>query len=213
MILDTEGDIFGGYNPVKWNNPDSIDVWASAIGTEKSFIFTLTNPHNIPMRKFPVKYEMSYRAIKYTRAERPAFGEDLVFYGTSVIKAEGFSVLGSHYVNDSGVKGDEVLTGSKNFKIKEIEIFAIRDLSPPRKRPSPQRGESPGFLDSQIISGFPEIFGEFQEKWFSLLWRGSRDGFSGYEFHWRCDGYSNTLIVILDTKGNIFGGFTPVKCE
>jgi hypothetical protein len=212
VILDKEGNIFGGYNPVKWNNPNS-SGWAPAIGTEKSFIFTLKNPHNIPMRKFPVKYEKSHKAIRCSNQEHIAFGKDLVFDGPSLITGVGFSVLGRHYVNDSGVKGDEVLTGSKDFEIKEIEVFAIRDAAPPRRRLSPLRMKLPGFLDSQIISDFPEIFGDFREKWFSLLWRGSRDGFNGYEFHWRCDGYSNTLIVILDTKGNIFGGFTPVEWE
>jgi hypothetical protein len=66
-------------------------------------------------------------------------------------------------------------------------------------------------FDSRIISDIPEIFAEFQKKLFSLLWRGSRDGFGAWEFHRRCDGHANTLTVILDTKGNIFGGFTPVE--
>jgi hypothetical protein len=70
----------------------------------------------------------------------------------------------------------------------------------------------PLFLfNSLIISNFPEIFSEFRWKLFSLLWRGSRDGFKGQEFHRRCDGHANTLSVILDTEGNIFGGFTPVE--
>jgi hypothetical protein len=68
-------------------------------------------------------------------------------------------------------------------------------------------------LDSRIISDFPEIFAEFREKRFGILWRGSRDGFGAKEFHRRCDGHANTLTVILDTKGNIFGGFTPVEWE
>jgi hypothetical protein len=68
-------------------------------------------------------------------------------------------------------------------------------------------------FDSQIISDFPEIFAEFRKKQFSLLWRGSRDGFEAKDFHGRCDGHSNTLTVILDTEGNIFGGFTPLKWE
>jgi uncharacterized protein YdcH (DUF465 family) len=71
----------------------------------------------------------------------------------------------------------------------------------------------PSVFDSRIISGFLEIFAEFQKKQFSLLWRGSRDGFKLKEFHRRCDGHENTLTVILDTKGNIFGGFTPVEWE
>jgi hypothetical protein len=66
-------------------------------------------------------------------------------------------------------------------------------------------------LDSRIISGIPQIFAEFRK--FSLLWRGSRDGFKAQEFHRRCDGHANTLTVILDTNGNILGGFTPVGWE
>jgi hypothetical protein len=78
-------------------------------------------------------------------------------------------------------------------------------------RPSPQP-PVPSF-DSRIISGVPEIFAEFRKNQISLLWRGSRDGFGAQEFHRRCDGHANTLTVILDTKGNTFGGFTPVEWE
>jgi hypothetical protein len=67
--------------------------------------------------------------------------------------------------------------------------------------------------ETKILSDFPKIFAEFRGKQFSLLWRGGRDGFEAKEFHRRCDGHSNSLTVILDTKGNIFGGFTPLKWE
>jgi hypothetical protein len=68
-------------------------------------------------------------------------------------------------------------------------------------------------LDSLIVSNFPEIFSDFRGKDFKLLWRGSRNGFEVQEFHRRCDGHSNTLTVILDTNGNLFGGFTPLEWE
>jgi hypothetical protein len=68
-------------------------------------------------------------------------------------------------------------------------------------------------LDSVIISDFPEIFAEFYGKRLSLLWRGSRDGFGARDFHDRCDGHANTLTLIEDTNGNIFGGFTPLEWE
>jgi hypothetical protein len=68
----------------------------------------------------------------------------------------------------------------------------------------------PPALDSVIVLSFPAIFAEFRGKRFQILWRGARDGFGADEFHGRCDGHANTLTVILDTKGNIFGGFTPV---
>jgi hypothetical protein len=45
------------------------------------------------------------------------------------------------------------------------------------------------------------------------VWRGGRDRFRAGEFHSRCDGRANTLTLIQDTKGNNFGGFTPVEWE
>jgi hypothetical protein len=82
---------------------------------------------------------------------------------------------------------------------------------PAAAQPIPQR---PPFLmlNSQIISDVPEIFGVFRGK-LSLLWRGTHFGFKAKDFHRRCDGHANTLTVIVDTDGNIFGGFTPTEWE
>jgi hypothetical protein len=46
-------------------------------------------------------------------------------------------------------------------------------------------------------------------KWV-LLYRGTHDGFESSNFHGKCDGSSNTVTLILTTKGFIFGGFTPI---
>ncbi len=48
---------------------------------------------------------------------------------------------------------------------------------------------------------FPESQG------WDLKYRASRDGFSGPNFHTKCDGVSNTLTIIKTTNGNIFGAF------
>jgi archaellum component FlaC len=73
--------------------------------------------------------------------------------------------------------------------------------------------KEPQLIDSLIISRLPPLFDEFRAKRCNLLWRGSRDGFTANEFHRRCDGRANTLTLILDTDGNVFGGFMPVKWE
>jgi hypothetical protein len=70
----------------------------------------------------------------------------------------------------------------------------------------------PGFA-SLIVADFPALFVEFGGKRFTLLWRGSRDGFDVGDFHGRCDGHAPTLTLIQDTDGNIFGGFTPVEWD
>ena len=48
------------------------------------------------------------------------------------------------------------------------------------------------------------------QKW-KLLYRASRDGFSGKDFHSKCDRKKNTLTVIKSESGNVFGGYTD-KC-
>jgi hypothetical protein len=70
-----------------------------------------------------------------------------------------------------------------------------------------------GRLDSRVVSDFPPLYDEFRGKRFALMWRGSRDGFGARDFHGRCDGRANTLTLILDTGGNVFGGFTPLEWE
>jgi hypothetical protein len=81
-------------------------------------------------------------------------------------------------------------------------------LAYPSPPPSPERE-----IDSLILSDFPPLSNEFRRKRFQLLWRGSRDGFAPGEFHRRCDGRANTQTLIVDTDGNVFGGFTPVEWE
>ena len=70
-------------------------------------------------------------------------------------------------------------------------------------------------INSQILKGEQKLVElielcEFSpnDKW-SLLYRGTRDGFDGRDFHSRCNGKSNTLTIIKPKESsNIFGGFT-----
>jgi hypothetical protein len=51
------------------------------------------------------------------------------------------------------------------------------------------------------------------DKW-SLLYRGTRDGFSSVDFHSKCDGHSNTLTILKARGGSyIFGGFTTANWD
>jgi hypothetical protein len=79
--------------------------------------------------------------------------------------------------------------------------------------PSPEKPPENELADSVILSELPAILGQFRHKKFELLWRGSRDGFSADAFHNLCDDCPNTMTLILDTQGNIFGGFTPIPWE
>jgi hypothetical protein len=68
-------------------------------------------------------------------------------------------------------------------------------------------------LASLIVADFPDLFAEFIRHGFTLRWGGSGDGFLVCDFQGHCEGQANTLPLIEDTMGNIFGGFTPVEWE
>jgi hypothetical protein len=207
VILDTNGNIFGGFTAVEWDFPARNTLLYKRDDSQKSFLFTLKNPHNFAARKFGLKAGPFYGAICCDCDDGPSFCDINVSNLCQRNSDSCTSGFGNSYINDTGLDGTTFFTGSENFQVKEIEAFEIKDSEPPLiEWPDP-------VLDSQIISGFPEIFEEFRGWSFSLLLRGSRDSFLAHTFHRRCDGQPNTLTVILDTNGNIFGGFTTAKWE
>lgn len=42
----------------------------------------------------------------------------------------------------------------------------------------------------------------------NLLYKASRDGWKGTDFHKNCDNQGWTLVVVQSENNNIFGGFT-----
>lgn len=53
-----------------------------------------------------------------------------------------------------------------------------------------------------------QVLKPFANISFSLIYQASRDGFSLSDFHSKCDGVLNTLMVIKTTDSYVFGGFT-----
>jgi hypothetical protein len=64
-----------------------------------------------------------------------------------------------------------------------------------------------------MISSIPSPLKRFEEKEWTLLYRGTRDGFGASDFHSKCDDRRNTVTLILTTKGFIFGGFIPLSWD
>jgi hypothetical protein len=64
-----------------------------------------------------------------------------------------------------------------------------------------------------IMKDYPNILKDFERKHWTLLYRGSRDGFRSSHFYEKCDNQQNTLTLIETTKCFIFGGFTPIVWE
>jgi hypothetical protein len=68
-------------------------------------------------------------------------------------------------------------------------------------------------LESNILKDIPSILKDFETKTWTLLYRGTRDGFGSANFHSKCDQQSNTLTIILTTAGYVFGGFSPTAWD
>jgi hypothetical protein len=127
VILDTKGNVFGGFTPVKWESRTE-SPWTKEDDSLKSFLFTLRNPHNMPARKFALKPEEKYAAIGCSAMYGPWFGGSVVelIIGDACNKAHpNVTQLGHSYVNDTGLHERIVFTGVCEFNVEEIEVFEI----------------------------------------------------------------------------------------
>jgi hypothetical protein len=125
VILDTNGNIFGGFTPMKWES----DNWGIRKGDPslKGFLFTLTNPHKVPLRRFVLKAEKKEYAIRCDSRWGPIFC-DIVVCDTCNANTKSYSShFGNRYVNDTRLVGKAFFTGSGNFEVKETEVFEITD--------------------------------------------------------------------------------------
>jgi hypothetical protein len=121
VTLDTNGNVFGGFTPVTW---DSSDLF-KADDSQRSFLFTLKNPHNIPARRFALKAEKKGRAILCVSRWGPRFGDDIAVSDNCNANTSSCTWHGDAYANDTGLDGTKVFTGSFKFRVKEIEVFEI----------------------------------------------------------------------------------------
>jgi hypothetical protein len=127
LMLDTTGNIFGGFTPVKWESPSKVTLKSD--GSLQSFIFTLKNPHSLPARKFALKPECKGKAIRCDSSRGPEYGVGClsVLDNCNINTKSYSSCLGDEYINDTGLNGNVVLAGTAPFMVKEIEVFEIED--------------------------------------------------------------------------------------
>jgi hypothetical protein len=67
--------------------------------------------------------------------------------------------------------------------------------------------------ESRTSRTIPFFFGRFHAQHFTLLYRGSRDGFRSHDFHCRCDGRAPTITLIRTIHDSVFGGYAAVAWD
>jgi hypothetical protein len=75
VVVDTKGNVFGGFAAVAWESRAS--NYFKCDEALKSFLFTLKNPHNVPPMKFPLNTERRQHALYCSSAMGPGFGQDI----------------------------------------------------------------------------------------------------------------------------------------
>jgi hypothetical protein len=101
VILDTKGNIFGGFTPVEWESAtDSKYGKWKADYSLKSFVFTLKNPHNISARRFALKAEKKREAIYCDSKCGPRFF-DIEAYDNCNANTMSRTWLGGCYTNNT----------------------------------------------------------------------------------------------------------------
>jgi hypothetical protein len=134
VILDTNGNIFGGYTPVEWESRTKYP-YHKADPSLKSFLFTLKNPRHVPARRFALKAEKK-DAICCLSDRGPHFYGS-IYVSDNCNANNSATCFGQIYTNDTGLQGNTFFTGSFEFQVKEIEVFEITP-----EKPSPNSVDS-----------------------------------------------------------------------
>jgi hypothetical protein len=132
VILDTNGNIFGGYTWKTWysriwngESGDSDNRWEED-AFQTGFLFTLKNPHKVKARKFKLKRESKNHALLFCSTKGPCFGKDILISDNCNTGDVNRTHLGVVYVNDAGIDGKTFLVGSEVFQVQEIEVFEFK---------------------------------------------------------------------------------------
>lgn len=116
LIKSTEGFLFGGYAPISWTSrgdyaPDN-----------KTFIFTLLNPHNIEPTKFA---NSDFYSIYDHSSQGPIFGRGHDIHVFDNCNSCCCSCYFPHSFSDTTGIGQNIFVNSSQFLVAEIEIYSV----------------------------------------------------------------------------------------
>jgi len=120
LIRSANGYLFGGYSVLPWDSTTE-----DFKNHSEGFIFTLSNPHNIPPSKYPHD-EQNPQSIYCISYCGPTFGTGFDIYvgNDSHQDNESYTNFPKSYVDTTG-KGNNTFTGARNFVTSDIEVFSV----------------------------------------------------------------------------------------
>lgn len=115
-IIQSGSNIFGGYTPLSWRYTGDFKKDPTI------FLFTITNPFNIPPSQFYVKRLNDDGMNCGHRDKVPCFRTDLWINDSTLGKSDSY--FPDHYANTTG-NNQFSFTGSKYFTVDKIEVYAV----------------------------------------------------------------------------------------
>ena len=116
LIKDTDGNVFGGYTQENWSSK-----W-KYVSDPAAFLISVVSPHGTPPVLFPStggNYSIGCNSLC-----GPIFGDGVVlggFMGDLCFTCNS----GSEYVNPTGRRAEEVMTGRLNFRPAIVEVYSF----------------------------------------------------------------------------------------
>lgn len=120
IIQSHNNCLFGGYTSTSWDSSGSYKTDAAA------FLFTLTNPHNIPPTKYFIKHYRVGNAIYGNDRYGLTFGAGHDIYLTNDSNSNGSSYIRfPHSYTDTTGKNENTFTDDQYFTTSDIEVFEL----------------------------------------------------------------------------------------
>lgn len=220
LIKLDNGIIIGGYTTIGWKAEKS-----AYLSDKDAFIFSLNS-----REKYNLKKELNGKNAVYHNnliwcCCYGYCGDDLAISGNFLTKNDSYcGGTNGKYMSfeTSNLKMIGIdKEGQINFKVKELELFAIRNELTLKNNIETLREMRESLEDSLIIKNKEDILmikswlSSNSEVKFKLLYRATRDGDSAINFHLKCDDKCPTICIIKLENERIIGGYTriPWKAE
>jgi TLD len=116
--------VFGGYSPLSWDSQSGYKTHPN------TFLFTLTNPHNIPPTKYAYNLATRSKTIYCHAKYGPTFGDglfgnnDICVSNESNQNKNSYTSFPCSFVDTTG-SGKNTFTGAEYFTINEIEVYLV----------------------------------------------------------------------------------------
>ncbi|CAF3335863.1 unnamed protein product [Rotaria socialis] len=120
IIQSNNNYLFGGYTAIPWASESAFKTDTTA------FLFTLTNPNNLPPTKYLINLAKQVYAVYHYGVHGPTFGypHDINIANGSNANNTSCTNFPSTYLDTTG-KGNNTFTGARNFTTSDIEVFKL----------------------------------------------------------------------------------------